>query len=70
MRTKSEQSAPEENMLLWAVVFFVLAFIAAIFGFGLVAGAAAGLAEILFYGFLALGLITLVANFSNRRSSP
>ncbi|HEY8943604.1 MAG TPA: DUF1328 family protein [Polyangiaceae bacterium] len=57
-------------MLLWAVVFFVLAFIAAIFGFGLVAGAAAGLAEILFYGFLALGLITLVANFSNRRSSP
>jgi uncharacterized membrane protein YtjA (UPF0391 family) len=65
---KAKATVPEENMLLWAIVFFVLAFVAAIFGFGVVAGAAAGLAEILFYGFLALGIITLVANFSDRRS--
>ena len=56
-------------MLHWALVFFILAIVAAVFGFGVIAGAAAGLAEILFYGFLALAIVTLVANFANRRSA-
>lgn len=56
-------------MLQWALVFFVLAIVAAIFGFGVIAGAAAGLAEILFYGFLVLAIITVVANFASRRSA-
>lgn len=56
-------------MLRWALVFFVLAIVAAVFGFGMVVGAAAGLAEILFYGFLALAIVSLVANFANRRSA-
>jgi uncharacterized membrane protein YtjA (UPF0391 family) len=54
-------------MLYWALAFFVLAFIAAFFGFGTVAGAAAGIAEILFYGFLALAIIVLITNFTRRR---
>lgn len=55
-------------MLPWAVVFFALSIVAAVFGFGVAAGAARGPAELLFYGFLALGIATLVANYSDRRS--
>ena len=38
-------------MLHYAVVFFVIAIIAAVFGFGGIAGSAAGIAKILFVGF-------------------
>ncbi|HIG21862.1 DUF1328 domain-containing protein [Henriciella sp.] len=41
-------------MLGWALTFFVLAIIAAVFGFGGIAGASAGIAQILFFVFLAL----------------
>lgn len=56
-------------MLRWALVFLVLGIITAIFGFGIMSGPVAGLAEILCYGFFALAVITLVANFSDRRSA-
>ncbi|HPD47442.1 MAG TPA: DUF1328 domain-containing protein [Anaerohalosphaeraceae bacterium] len=49
------------GLLGWAVTFLVVAIIAAIFGFGGIATAAAGIAEILFYIFLALFVITLLA---------
>jgi uncharacterized membrane protein YtjA (UPF0391 family) len=48
-------------MLKWALAFFVLALIAAVFGFGGIAGASAGIAKILFIGFLVLAVIGLVA---------
>jgi len=54
-------------MLYWALAFFTLAFIAAFLGFGAVAGSVAGIAEIFFYGFLALAIIVLVTNFTRRR---
>jgi uncharacterized membrane protein YtjA (UPF0391 family) len=46
-------------MLSWALTFFVLAIIAAILGFTTIAGAAAGVAKILFVVFL----ILFVASF-------
>lgn len=47
-------------MLNWAVTFLVIALIAAVFGFGGIAGTAAGFAKILFGVFLILFLISLV----------
>jgi uncharacterized membrane protein YtjA (UPF0391 family) len=44
-------------MLRWALAFFIIALIAAIFGFGGVALAAAGIAKILFFIFLVLFLV-------------
>ena len=56
----------EENMLRWALGFFVIAIIAAIFGFGGIAVAAAGIAKILFFLFLVLFLLTLVGGLVRR----
>ncbi|WP_208351418.1 DUF1328 domain-containing protein [Pseudaestuariivita rosea] len=47
-------------MLYWAVVFFVVALIAAVFGFGGIASASAGIAQILFFVFLVLFVVTLI----------
>jgi len=48
------------EMLRWALIFFIVALIAALFGFGGIAGAATDIAQILFYGFLILAAIVLV----------
>jgi uncharacterized membrane protein YtjA (UPF0391 family) len=45
------------TMLHWSLVFLVLALIAAILGFGGLAGAAVGIAKILFFVFLVVWLI-------------
>lgn len=62
--------APAEReidiMLQWALAFFVLAIIAAIFGFGGIAAGAAGIAKILFYAFLVVFAITLVMGLIGR----
>jgi len=50
----------EQTMLHYAVVFLVLALVAAVFGFGGVAIAAAGIAKILFFLFLIGFVISLV----------
>lgn len=47
-------------MLYWALVFFIVAIIAAVFGFGGIASASAGIAQVLFFIFLALFVITLI----------
>lgn len=47
-------------MLRWALIFFVVALIAALFGFGGIAGTAAGIAKILFVGFLIVAAIALI----------
>ncbi len=47
-------------MLRWTIAFFVIALIAAFFGFAGIAGAAAGIAKILFFGFLILAVASLV----------
>ena len=54
-------------MLRWAVAFFIVAIVAAIFGFGDIAAAATGVAKILFYVFLILFLISLISGVTLRR---
>ncbi|WP_374525763.1 DUF1328 family protein [Sphingopyxis sp.] len=47
-------------MFKWALIFAVIALLAAVLGFGGVAGAAAGIAKILFFVGLALVVLFLV----------
>jgi uncharacterized membrane protein YtjA (UPF0391 family) len=47
-------------MLSWALAFFVIAVIAAIFGFGNIAAGAAAIAKILFFLFLVLFVVALI----------
>jgi uncharacterized membrane protein YtjA (UPF0391 family) len=47
-------------MLRWSAIFFVIAIIAAIFGFGGIAEGAASVAKVLFFIFLALFLIAII----------
>lgn len=56
-------------MLGWALAFFVLAIIAGALGFGGIAGASAGIAQLLFFVFLALLVLTFVAR-AVRGKSP
>ena len=53
-------------MLYWALVFLVVAIIAAGLGFACVATAAAGIAKILFYIFLIIFLVTLIMGLAGR----
>jgi uncharacterized membrane protein YtjA (UPF0391 family) len=53
-------------MLYWALVFFVVALVAALFGFGGIAVASAGIAKILFFLFLVVFLVTLVMGLAGR----
>ena len=48
-------------MLSWSIFFLIIALVAALLGFSSVAGAAAGIAKILFGVFLVLFLVSLVA---------
>ncbi|HEX2812721.1 MAG TPA: DUF1328 family protein [Sphingopyxis sp.] len=47
-------------MFKWALIFAVIALLAAVLGFGGIAGAAAGIAKILFFVGLALVVLFLV----------
>jgi uncharacterized membrane protein YtjA (UPF0391 family) len=48
------------------LIFFLIAIVAAVFGFGGVAVASAGIAKILFYLFLVMFLVTLVMGVARR----
>jgi uncharacterized membrane protein YtjA (UPF0391 family) len=51
-------------MLRWAVIFLVIALVAALFGFTGIAVAAAGIAKFLFFLFLAICLILFIIGMS------
>ena len=51
-------------MLRWALIFAVVALIAAALGFGGIAGAAAGIAKFMFFAFLVVAAIMLVVGFT------
>jgi uncharacterized membrane protein YtjA (UPF0391 family) len=55
-----------EVMLHYAVVFLVIALIAALFGFGGIAAGAAGIAKILFVVFLIGAVITFLMSAGRR----
>ena len=50
----------------WAVVFLIIALMAAIFGFGGIAAASAGIAKLLFFIFLVLFVISLIFGWRGR----
>jgi uncharacterized membrane protein YtjA (UPF0391 family) len=56
----------EVEMLYYAVVFFIIALIAALFGFGGIAAGAAGIAKILFVIFLIVALVTFLMSLARR----
>jgi uncharacterized membrane protein YtjA (UPF0391 family) len=53
-------------MLRWAFAFFVIALIAAVFGFLGIASAAVGVAKLLFFVFLVLFLVSLLGGLLRR----
>ena len=53
-------------MLYYAVVFFIIALIAALFGFGGIAAGAASIAKILFAVFLTVSVITFLMSVVRR----
>jgi uncharacterized membrane protein YtjA (UPF0391 family) len=54
------------TMLSWAVTFLIIALIAAVLGFGGIAGTAIGIAKILFFVFLILFLVSAIVGFGRR----
>jgi uncharacterized membrane protein YtjA (UPF0391 family) len=56
----------EESMLRWSIAFFLIALVAAVFGFGGIAAGAVTIARVLFYVFLVLFLLSLIARLVSR----
>lgn len=54
-----------DSMHYWALVFLAVAVTAGIFGFSGIAVASAGIAQILFYIFLLLFAVAMIARFLN-----
>jgi uncharacterized membrane protein YtjA (UPF0391 family) len=55
-------------MIHWALIFLATSLIAGIFGFGGIASASAGIAQVLFFIFLVLFLVAVVVRALNRRT--
>jgi uncharacterized membrane protein YtjA (UPF0391 family) len=55
-------------MLYYAVVFFLIAIVAAVFGFGGIAVGAAEIAKILFFVFLVLFIASLIWGLLGRKN--
>jgi uncharacterized membrane protein YtjA (UPF0391 family) len=53
-------------MLRYAAIFFVIAIVAALFGFGVIASGAAEIAKILFFVFVVLFVVSLIAGMIRR----
>ncbi|OJY05024.1 MAG: DUF1328 domain-containing protein [Rhizobiales bacterium 63-22] len=53
-------------MLCHAVVFFVIAMIAGVLGIGVLSGVSAGITQALFFVFLAIVLLSLLASLFKR----
>jgi uncharacterized membrane protein YtjA (UPF0391 family) len=53
-------------MLRYALIFFIVAIIAALFGFGGIAAGATEIAKILFFVFVVLFVVSLVAGLVRR----
>jgi uncharacterized membrane protein YtjA (UPF0391 family) len=60
LRNCAAPAREEYAMLHYAVVFLVIALIAAVFGFGGIAASAAGIAQILFVVFLILAIASFI----------
>jgi uncharacterized membrane protein YtjA (UPF0391 family) len=56
----------ESPMLYYALVFFIVAIVAAVFGFGGIAAGAASIAKILFFIFLIMFVVSAIVGVSRR----
>ncbi|HOB93574.1 MAG TPA: DUF1328 domain-containing protein [Aquabacterium sp.] len=54
-------------MLHYAIVFLVIALIAALFGFGGIAASAVGIAKVLFFVFIVLAVLSFVFGLIRKR---
>lgn len=63
-----EQHEGSSTMLGWALAFFLIAIVAAVFGFGGIAAGAAAIAKILFFVFLVLFVLSLIFGLARRGS--
>ena len=57
-------------MLNWVLTFLVVAIIAAVLGFGGIAGSAVEIAKLIFYVAIVLFVISAVVHLANGRSPP
>jgi len=57
-------------MLRWTLVFLVIALVAAMLGFGNLAGEASDIARVLFFVFLVLTLVGLLFSLMTGRKPP
>jgi uncharacterized membrane protein YtjA (UPF0391 family) len=53
-------------MLRWALIFFIVAIVAAIFGFGGIASGAATIAQFLFFAAVVIFLVVLILGLARR----
>jgi len=60
-------STMEPLMLHYAVVFFVIALVSAVLGFGGLAAGAASIGKLLFVIFIVMAIVTIVADIVRRR---
>jgi uncharacterized membrane protein YtjA (UPF0391 family) len=58
----AHQPAKEKTMLNYAVIFLVVALVAAVFGFGGIAAGAVEIAKILFFIFALMAIVTFVVS--------
>jgi uncharacterized membrane protein YtjA (UPF0391 family) len=61
-----ERPRKEIEMLYWALVFLLIAILAAVLGFTGISLLAAGVAKLLFFIFLVLFVVSLVAHIARR----
>jgi uncharacterized membrane protein YtjA (UPF0391 family) len=57
-------------MLYWSLVFLVVAILAGLFGFGVIAGTSYMIAKVLFFIFLVIFVISLIMGATGRRRLP
>jgi uncharacterized membrane protein YtjA (UPF0391 family) len=60
----------EAHMLRWTLIFLVIALVAALLGFGNLAGEASDIARILFFIFIVLTLVGLLFSLMTGRKPP
>jgi len=56
-------------MLSWALAFFIVALVAAVFGFTGIAAGAVAIGKVLFVGFLILAVLSLIVGLVRGRST-
>lgn len=57
-------------MISWAITFLVIALIAAVLGFGGIAGTAMSIAQLIFYVAIVLFIISAIVSIVRGRRSP